>query len=98
ALEYKGRIEEAIADRGLTGRVTIAGIGNTLTLRGKLRPAEHASLLRFMHDAPAAVHIVDDILYDDTPLPASGAGEPEGHALRAGRALSGRLSDTLQLQ
>ncbi|HKM82969.1 MAG TPA: serine/threonine-protein kinase [Candidatus Acidoferrum sp.] len=81
ALEYKGRIEEAIADRGLTGRVTIAGIGNTLTLRGKLRPAEHASLLRFMHDAPAAVHIVDDILYDDTPLPASGAGEPEGHPI-----------------
>ena len=81
ALEYKGRIEEAIADRGLKGRVTIAGIGNTLTLSGKLRPVEHASLLRFMHDAPAAVHIVDDILYDDTPLPGSGAGEPEGHPL-----------------
>ncbi|HYW65267.1 MAG TPA: protein kinase [Candidatus Dormibacteraeota bacterium] len=81
ALEYKGRIEEAIADRGLKGRVAIAGIGNTLTLSGKLRPVEHASLLRFMHDAPAAVHIVDDILYDDTPLPGSGAGEPEGHPL-----------------
>jgi serine/threonine-protein kinase len=81
ALEYKGRIEEAIADRGLNGRVMIAGIGNTLTLSGKLRPAEHASLLRFMHDAPGAVHIVDDILYDDTALPASGAGEPEGHPL-----------------
>src|SRR5271165_282906 len=40
AHEYKGRIEEAIADRGLNGRVTIAGIGNTLTLSGKLRPAE----------------------------------------------------------
>jgi serine/threonine-protein kinase len=83
ALEYKGRIEEAIADRGLNGRVTIAGIGNTLTLSGKLRPAEHASLLRFMHDAPGAVHIVDDILYDDTPLPASGAGETEGHPVPA---------------
>ena len=83
ALEYKGRIEEAIADRGLNGRVMIAGIGNTLTLSGKLRPAEHASLLRFMHDAPAAVHIVDDILYDDTPLPAFGAGEAEGHPVPA---------------
>jgi serine/threonine-protein kinase len=79
ALEYKGRIEQAIADRGLNGRVQIAGIGNTLTLSGKLRPAEHAALLRFMHNAPGAVHIVDDILYDDTPLPASDAGSTEGH-------------------
>jgi eukaryotic-like serine/threonine-protein kinase len=83
ALEYKGRIEEAIADRGLSGRVMIAGIGNTLTLSGKLRPAEHGSLLRFMHDAPIAVHIVDDILYDDTPLAAPGAGEAEGHPIPA---------------
>lgn len=83
ALEYKGRIEEAIADRGLSGRVMIAGIGNTLTLSGKLRPVEHASLLRFMHGAPVAVHIVDDILYDDTPLAAPGAGEAEGHPVPA---------------
>ncbi|MFI5097611.1 MAG: protein kinase [Candidatus Acidiferrales bacterium] len=83
ALEYKGRIEEAIADRGLSGRVMIAGIGNTLTLSGRLRPAEHGSLLRFMHDAPGAVHIVDDILYDDTPLAAPGAGEAEGHPIPA---------------
>lgn len=83
ALEYKGRIEEAIADRGLSGRVMIAGIGNTLTLSGKLRPAEHGSLLRFMHDAPGAVHIVDDILYDDTPLAAPGAGGAEGHPIPA---------------
>src|SRR5208283_3117423 len=79
ALEYKGHIEEAIADRGLNGRVQIAGIGNTLTLSGKLRPAEHASLLNFMHNAPGAVHIVDDILYDDTPLPASDSGNADGH-------------------
>jgi len=79
ALEYKGRIEEAIADRGLNGRVQVAGMGNTLTLSGKLRPAEHGSLLRFMHDAPAAVHIVDDILYDDTPLPVADNGNADGH-------------------
>ncbi len=79
ALDYKGHIEEAIADRGLTGRVEVAGIGNTLTLSGKLRPAEHASLLNFMHNAPSAVHIVDDILYDDAPLAASDPGSAEGH-------------------
>ena len=79
ALAYKGHIEEALADRGLNGRVQIAGIGNTLTLSGKLRPAEHASLLGFMHNAPGAVHIVDDILYDDTPLPASDTGNADGH-------------------
>jgi len=41
ALEYKGRIEEAVADRGLNGRVTIAGIGNTLTL-SRHKPAQRA--------------------------------------------------------
>jgi serine/threonine protein kinase len=79
ALAYKGRIEEAIADRGLNGRVQIAGTGNTLTVSGKLRPVEHASLLRFMHNAPTSVHIVDDILYDDTPLPAADTGTADGH-------------------
>jgi eukaryotic-like serine/threonine-protein kinase len=79
ALEYKGRIEEAIADRGLSGRIQIAGTGNTLTVSGKLRPVEHAALLRFMHNAPASVHIVDDILYDDTPLPPADNGTADGH-------------------
>src|SRR5215472_7079510 len=41
AAEYKGRIEEAISERGLASRAKVQGTGNTLTLAGKLRPAEH---------------------------------------------------------
>jgi serine/threonine-protein kinase len=75
ATEYKGRIEQALAEQGLNNRVKVNGTGSTLTLSGKLRPAEHATLLRFMRNAPASVRVVDDILYDDTPLPSSEKGE-----------------------
>src|SRR5208337_635907 len=63
AAEYKGRIEEAIADRGMNGRVKVEGSSSTLTLSGKLRPAEHSSLLHFMRSAPANVRVVDEISY-----------------------------------
>ena len=71
AAEYKGRIEEALEENGLKGRVKATGTGNTLILGGKLRPAEHASLLKFMRIAPSKVHVVDDIQYDDTPVAAA---------------------------
>src|SRR5215469_3666065 len=71
AAEYKGRIDEALDENGLKGRVKVTGTGNTLTLGGKLRAAEHASLLKLMRNAPSKVHVVDDIQYDDTPLAAA---------------------------
>jgi serine/threonine protein kinase len=71
AAEYKGRIEEAISERGLASRAKVQGIGNTLTLSGKLRPAEHGSLLKFLRDAPASVHLIDHIEYDDAPETAA---------------------------
>jgi tetratricopeptide (TPR) repeat protein len=67
AAKFKERIEEAIIEKGLTGRVKVHGTGNTLVLSGKLRPAEHGALLRFLLDAPASVHVVDQIEYDDAP-------------------------------
>jgi serine/threonine protein kinase len=70
AAEYKGRIEEAISERGLGTRAKVQGVGNTLTLSGKLRPAEHGSLLKFLRDAPPSVHLVDHIEYDDAPQPS----------------------------
>jgi eukaryotic-like serine/threonine-protein kinase len=70
AAEYKGRIEEAISERGLASRARVQGVGNTLTLSGKLRPAEHGALLKFLRDAPAGVHLIDHIEYDDAPGPA----------------------------
>jgi eukaryotic-like serine/threonine-protein kinase len=65
AAEYKGRIEEAISEQGLGSRAKVQGVGNTLTLSGKLRPAEHGALLKFLRDAPSSVHLIDHIEYDD---------------------------------
>jgi serine/threonine protein kinase len=69
AAEYKGRIEEAMSERGLGSRAKVQGVGNTLTLSGKLRPAEHGALLKFLRDAPPAIHLIDHIEYDDAPEP-----------------------------
>jgi len=72
AAEYKGRIEEAISERGLGSRAKVQGVSSTLTLSGKLHPAEHAALLKFLRDAPASVHLIDHIEYDDAPAAATG--------------------------
>ncbi len=71
AAEYKGRIEEAISEQGLGSRANVQGVGNTLTLSGKLRPAEHGALLKFLRDAPPSVHLIDHIEYDDAPAAAA---------------------------
>jgi serine/threonine-protein kinase len=69
--EYKGRIDEAISERGLSTRVKVQGVGSTLTVAGKLRPAEHGALLKFLRDAPSDVRIIDHIEYDDAPDPST---------------------------
>jgi len=81
ASEYKNQIEAALADRSMSGRVKVSATSNTITLTGKLRPAEHSSLLHFMRNAPATVHVVDEISYDDTPLPASQNADNSGHPI-----------------
>jgi hypothetical protein len=81
AADYKHQIEAALTDRAVTGRVKVAATSNTITLTGKLRPAEHSSLLHFMRNAPANVHVVDEISYDDTPLPASQNPDNSGHPI-----------------
>ena len=79
AAEYKGRIEEAIAEKGLAGRAKVQAIGSTLVLSGTLRPAEHGGLLRFLRNAPAGVRVVDHIEYEDTALADKGRGADGGH-------------------
>ncbi|HYA97822.1 MAG TPA: serine/threonine-protein kinase, partial [Methylomirabilota bacterium] len=79
ALEFKGRVEQALAQRGLVGRVKLEAVGNTLTAKGKLRPPEHRALLAVLRTAPASVRVVDDVEYDDTPENADGAGEGGEH-------------------
>ncbi len=83
AAEYKGRIEEAISERGLASRAKVQGVGNTLTLSGKLRPAEHGALLKFLRDAPPSLHLIDHIEYDDAPVPMSASSAPNA-SLSAG--------------
>jgi len=79
AAEYKGRIEEAISEKGLAGKAKVQAIGSTLVLSGKLRPAEHGALLKFLRDAPASVRLVDHIEYEDAPAPDKGAVLDGGH-------------------
>jgi len=79
AAQFKGRIEEAITENGLTGRVKVLGSGNTLTLSGKLRPTEHAGLLSLLRNAPSDVRVIDHIEYDDAPVGATGGAEEGTH-------------------
>jgi serine/threonine protein kinase len=84
AAEYKGRIEEAITEKGLTGRAKVQAIGNTLVLAGKLRPSEHGALLKFLRDAPASVRVVDHIEYEDAPVADNGHDADGGHPVPTG--------------
>lgn len=71
AAEYKGRVEEAIAEHGLANRARVQGSGNTLTLSGRLRPSEHSALLKFLRNTPSDVRLVDHIEDDDTSAAAA---------------------------
>jgi eukaryotic-like serine/threonine-protein kinase len=94
--EYKGRIEEAISERGLGGRAKVQGTGNTLTLAGKLHPSEHGELLRFLRNAPAGVHVIDHIEYDDTPVTTAGKPDESGHPVpSAGRGAIHVVTDVI---
>ena len=84
AAEYKGRIEEAISEKGLTGRAKVQAIGNTLVLAGKLRPTEHGALLKFLRNAPASVRVVDHIEYEDAPVAENGHDADGGHPVPTG--------------
>jgi len=79
AAEYKGRIEQVISEKGLTGHVRVQAAGNTLTLAGKLRPAEHGALLKLLRNAPSDVRVIDHLEYDDTPVAAAGGSDEGAH-------------------
>ncbi len=79
AAQFKQHIDEVIEERGLTGKAKVQGVGNTLVLAGKLRPGEHAALLKLLRDAPADVRVVDHIEYDDTPAAAADTADEGSH-------------------
>ncbi|HYA63372.1 MAG TPA: serine/threonine-protein kinase, partial [Candidatus Sulfotelmatobacter sp.] len=96
AADYKHQIEDAIREKELTGRVKVNAVANTLTITGKLRPAEHASLLKFMRNAPTNVRVVDDIQYDDTPVATTEQGDNGAHPVpAAGRSAIHVVTDVL---
>ncbi len=84
AAQYKRRIEEAIAEKGLNARAKVQAIGNTLVLSGKLRPAEHGALLKFLRDAPPNVRVVDHIEYEDAPALDNARDADGGHPVPTG--------------
>jgi serine/threonine protein kinase len=79
AADYKQQIESAIADKNFAGRVKVSATASTLILSGKLHPAEHASLLKFLRNPPTNVRILDDIQYDDTPVATTEQGDNGAH-------------------
>jgi hypothetical protein len=95
--EYKRQLQQIAMERHLSSRLSIKGSGETLTLGGKLRPAEHAAILKFLRGAPSGVQIVDDIQYDDSPEPASRGNEnPLGHPTPSqGRAAIHIITDVI---
>lgn len=96
AAEYKGRIEEAVSERGLSGHVKVQAAGNTLTLGGKLRPAEHGALLKLLRNPPADVRVIDHLEYDDTPVTAAGSPDDGTHPVpAAGRGAIHVVTDVI---
>src|SRR5712671_4488081 len=96
AAEYKGRIDAAISERRLGGHVKVQVAGNTLTLAGKLRPAEHGALLKLLRNAPSDVRVIDHLEYDDTPVPATGSSDDGGHPVpTAGRGAIHVVTDVI---
>jgi serine/threonine-protein kinase len=95
AAEYKGRIEEAISERGLTGHVKVQAAGSTLTLVGKLRPAEHGALLKLLRNAPSDVRVIDHLEYDDTPVAAGNTDEGSHPVPAAGRGAIHVVTDVI---
>ena len=79
AAQVKKTIDDALAERGLTGRASVQGVGNALTITGKLRPQQHSALLNLLHDVPAGVRIVDNI-GDDGSVPAPANATPASAA------------------
>ena len=96
AAEYKGRIEGAISEKGFVERAKVQGTGNTLTLAGKLRPSEHGELLKFLRGAPASVHVIDHIEYDDTAVSAAAGPDDSSHPVPAtGRSAIHVITDVI---
>jgi S1-C subfamily serine protease len=82
--EFAAQIGQYITEKGLTGRAKVQANGNTFAMIGKLRPAEHGALLKFLRDAPASVRMVDYIEYDGATVAEDGHDADGGHPVPTG--------------
>jgi hypothetical protein len=89
AEQYKARIDAMLAARGLSNRATVQGVGDTLTLSGKLRPREYASLLNFLRNAPPGVRLIDHL--EDGQIAAGSRAAAAARNAVSGAA-SGKIS------
>ncbi len=94
AAEYKDRILQIATERHLRDRLSIKGSGMTLMLSGKLRPAEHSELLKFLRSAPAGIQFIDDIQFDDSTNTASSSEDSAKHQRVQSQPLAQGLSVT----
>ena len=89
-------IEKGLASAGLGDKVKVHAAGNTLTLTGRLNPAEHRVLLQRLHNLPNNVHVIDDIEYTSGITPDTGGPVPPDHpAAEAGRGHVDVTTDVL---
>jgi eukaryotic-like serine/threonine-protein kinase len=96
AAEYKRHVEQTLAERNLSDRVKVSAVASTVTIQGKLRPAEHAALLKFMRNAPGNVRVADDIQYDDTPVANDESADNGTHPVPAtGRSAIHVVTDVI---
>jgi serine/threonine protein kinase len=79
AADYKRQLQQVASEKHLGNRLSIKGSGMTLNLSGKLRPAEHSALLKFLRGAPSGVQVVDDIQYDDAVESPLANEDPSSH-------------------
>jgi serine/threonine protein kinase len=86
AAQVKQKIDDALAARNLTGKASVQGVGNTLTITGKLRPGQHSALLNLLHDVPTGVKIVDNIGDDTSTPPTAGTNSATASANSATRS------------
>ena len=84
--DFESKLRARLETSPIADKVKTQVIANTLTLSGRLTPAEHRGLLNQLHAVPAGVRIVDDIEYstDMKEIPATDFGwvwvrsEPRG--------------------
>jgi hypothetical protein len=79
----------------LGGHVKVQAAGKTLTLVGKLRPAEHGALLKLLRNAPSDVRVIDHLEYEDTPVSTANPDEGSHPVPTAGRGAIHVVTDVI---